>query len=288
MTDRFRILLNRISAQLSEHEVRCLVHMCNIPEFQRATIKDGISLFDNLMKRDCINEHKLDSLKNVLKNLSPKRRDLIRLIEKFENGTQDDASSTLTSVVSVTSSITPVVRSTDVNTSPCCTLKCPCMVILCYKCRCKTRWSYVLASAFFLTCFLSIALFWYADVPKVSAAITSDEHVRKSGPFILCAIIVLFLACLLLIYYIKKRQNPGSSQIALSSRNQNGTQEVLEERDAKSKDAKRVGKSKTRNKGISNALFPRYDHDEDAGNCDTDTDQDPKPSNSIINVRLPV
>ena len=252
-------------------------------------MKDGISLFDNLMKRDCINEHKLDSLKNMLRNLSPKRRDLITLIEKFENGTQDDAASTLTSVVSVTSSITPGVRSSDVNTSACCTLKCPCMLISCYKCRCKTHWSYILATVFFVTCFLFIALSWYADVPKVSAAIKSDEHVRKSGPLILCAIIVLFLACLLLICHIKKRQNPGSNQIALSARNQNGTQEVWEERDAKSKDAKRAGKSKTRNEGISNALFSRYDdHDQDSGNCDTDTDQDANPTNSIINVRLPV
>ena len=227
-------------------------------------MKDGISLFDNLMKRDCINEHKLDSLKDLLRNLSPKRRDLVRLIEKFENGTQDDASSTLTSVVSVTSSITPNARSSDVNTSPCCTLKCPCMLISCYKCKCRCpHWSYVLASAFFLTCLLFSTLFWYADVPKVSAAIKSDEHVRKSGPYVLCAIIVLFLACLLSICYIQKRRN-RRSKYALSAGNQNGIQEVREESVSKSRDTKRAGKSKARNVGIPNAVFCRHvDHDED-------------------------
>ena len=198
MTDRFRILLNRISAQLNETDIRSLVHMYNIPECQRAGMKDGISLFDNLMKRDIINENKLDSLKKMLKNLNPKRRDLIKEIQNFENGTEDDAYSTLTSVVSpAPSSITPPVGSFDAR-STCCTLQCPCMMVSCYNCRCKLPWSYVLATAFFLTCFLFIALFWYADVPKVSEAIKSDEQVRKSGPFILCAIIVLFLVCLLL------------------------------------------------------------------------------------------
>ena len=276
MTDHFWVLLTRISAQLSEHEVRCLVHMCNIPECQRAAMKDGISLFDILKKRDFINEHKLDSLKNLLRNLSPKRRDLVRLIEKFENGTQDDASSTLTSVVSVTSSITPNVGSSDVNTSPCCTLKCPCMLISCYKCRCKTHWSYVLATAFFVTCFLFIALFWYADVPKVSAAIKSDEHVRKSGPYVLCAIIVLFLASLLSICYIKKRRN-RRSKYALSAGNQNGMQEVREESVSKSRDTKRAGKPKARNVGIPNAVFSRnVDHGEDldSGNLCINTDED--------------
>ena len=278
MTDRFRILLNRISAQLNEKDIRSLALMCKIPESQRAGMKDGISLFDNLIKRDIINENKLDSLKIMLKNLSPKRRDLIREIENFGNGTQDDKSSTLTSIVSVQSSITPSVSRSDV-VSTCCTFQCSCMMASCHNYNCKIPWSYVLAAAFFLTCFLFIALFWYADVPKVSEAIASDEHVRKSGPFILCAIIVLFLACLLSICFIKKRQNRRQNQNAPSARNQNsaGMQEVRKENVTEGRDAKRVGKSKTKNMGIPNVGFSRYDgHNEvlDSGTEDIDTDQD--------------
>ena len=277
MTDRFRILLNRISAQLSEKDIRSLVHMCKIPECQRARMKDGISLFDNLMKRDIINENKLDSLKKMLKNLNPKRRDLIKEIQNFENGTEDDAYSTLTSVVSsVPSIITPPVSSSDVKSS-CCTLECPCMMVSCYKSSCEIPYSYVLAAAFFLTCFLLIVLFWYANVPKVSEAIASDEHVKESGPFILCGIIVLFLVCLLSICFMKKRHNRGSNRSALSAGNEKvGMQKVQEEYVTESRDVKRASKRKTKHAGITNVGFSRHVHGDeasDSGTEDIDTDE---------------
>ncbi|CAB3982550.1 uncharacterized protein LOC111323014 [Paramuricea clavata] len=230
MANRFRILLNWISARLNEHEIRSLVLMCDVPESLRAGLKDGISLFDNLIKRDIINEHKRDKLKLVLKNLSPKRRDLIREIENFENGmpTRDDVSSTLSSNVSMPSTITPVSRSDmkETRKETCCTIDCPCMVMSCYKYGGKIRWSYVVLSTFFLVCLLIVALLWYADVPKVNEAITSDEHVKKAGPFVLLAIVVLFLACLFSMCYVKKRRDRQSKKNATAAGNQNGMQEV--------------------------------------------------------------
>ena len=143
MANRFRILLSWISARLNEQEIRNLVSMCDVPEGQRAEMKDGISLFDHLIKSDFINEHNLCRLKTMLKNLSPKRRDLIIRIQSFENGllTHDDASSTLTSVRSIPSTTCHFNRS-DVKET-CCTMECPCMVVTCYKYTGKIAWSYV-------------------------------------------------------------------------------------------------------------------------------------------------
>lgn len=289
MANRFRILLNRISGRLNEHEIRSLVHLCDVPEGLRAGLKDGISLFDNLIKRDVINEHKLGKLKLVLKNLSPKRRDLVREIENFENGipTGDNASSTLNSDVSSTLNsdvslpftITPVSRSDmketrkkETRKETCCTIDCPCMVMSCYKYGGKIRWSYVVLSTFFLVCFLIVALLWYADVPKVNEAITSDEHVKKAGPFVLLAIVVLFLACLFLMCYVKKRRDRQSKKNATAAGNQNGMQEVRARKLAINLRETRAGTSKIENKKKSNFGFSRYI--DDFGAEDLDTDQD--------------
>ena len=182
MANRFRMLLSWISVRLNEGEIRNLVSMCNVPEGQRAEIKDGLSLFDYLIKRDFINEHNLGRLKTMLKNLCPKRRDLIIGIENFENGvsTHDDTSSTLTSIRSIPSTICHVSRS-DVKET-CCTLECPCIMVTCYKYTGKISWSYVGYFVFFLTCILIVVLLWYADVPKASEAIASNEHVKKAAP----------------------------------------------------------------------------------------------------------
>ena len=223
MANRFRILLNWISARLNEQEIRSLMLMCEVPESQQARMQDGISLFDNLIKRDIINEHKLDKLKMMLKHLCPKRRDLIREIEKFENGTktQDDASSTLTSIGSMPSTVRSISRSDEKETWF--TVECPCMKMSCYKYGVKIAWSYVVLSVFFLMCFLTVVLFWYANVPKVSDAIASDKHVEEAGPFILIAIAVLFLAFLFSTCYMRKRRD--CRQYAATG-NQNGMQEV--------------------------------------------------------------
>ena len=266
MANRFRILLNWISARLNEQEIRSLMLMCEVPESQQARMKDGISLFDNLIKRDIINEHKLDKLKMVLKHLCPKRRDLIREIEKFENGTktQDDASSTLTSVGSMPSTVRSISRSDEKETW--CTVECPCMKMSCYKYGVKIAWSYVVLSVFFLICFLIVVLFWYANVPKVSDAIASDKHVEEAGPFILIAIAVIFLAFLLSTCYMRKRRD--CRQYAATG-NQNGMQEVQTRNFA----------MRVTSAGISNlgndediADFMSGNPDTDSGTEDPDTD----------------
>ncbi len=228
--NRFRILLNWISARLNEQEIRSLVLICNVPEGQRARMEDGISLFDNLIKRDIINEHKLDKLKMMLKNLCPRRRDLIREIEEFENGgiqtqADDDKSSTLTSVLSMPrsmpSTIKPGIR------EPCCIINWPCIAMSCYN----VSWSYALLTAIFIIFFIiPITLFWYADVPKVSEAIASEKHVKEAGPFILIAIVVVYVACLLIMCCVKKRRrNRRSNQSATTTQNRNQMLETVNE-----------------------------------------------------------
>ena len=266
MTDPFRVLLNSISAKLNEQEIRSLVLMCDVPEGLRAGMKDGITLFDNLVKRDVINERKLGNLKNVMKNLNPKRRDLIREIENFENRSsmQDDASSTLTSFVSISSTNTAAVPSQPNTKETCCKVECPCVMILCYKYKGKIPWSYLVLTVFFLICFIILVVFWYTDVPKVTKAITSDKHVKDAGPYILVVIVMVYFICSLLMCYVKKRRNNRSNDenrmqelggIQEEYRTQRRTRNVQEVKASTSKIEN--------NKASRNFGFSRYVNDED-------------------------
>ena len=266
MTDPFRVLLNSISAKLNEQEIRSLVLMCDVPEGLRAGMKDGITLFDNLIKRDVINERKLGNLKKVVKNLNPKRRDLIREIENFESRSsiQDDASSTLTSLVSISSTNTAIPSQPNMK-EICCKVECPCVMILCYKYKGKIPWSYLVLTVFFLICFIILVLFWYADVPKVTKAITSDVHVKDAGPYILVVIVMVCFICSLLMCYVKKRRNNRSNyeirmqelgEIQEEYRTQRRTRDVQE--------VKAISTSKIENdKASRNFGFSRYVNDED-------------------------
>ncbi|XP_028404683.1 uncharacterized protein LOC114527234 [Dendronephthya gigantea] len=219
MANQFRLLLNQISSQLSENELRNLVHMWDIPEGLRSGMKDGISLFDNLIKRDIINDHKLDKLKMMFKSLSPKRRDIIKEIENFENGTysQDDKSSTMTSAWSVKSTLTALAHPrSDIGkpTKICCKLDCPCLTIIFKKFRCKIPCSYIVLTTLFLLNLLIVTLFWYARVPQITEFIESHKHLKEAGPFILIGIIVVYVICLFPTRYWRKRRSRRSNQRA--------------------------------------------------------------------------
>ena len=278
MANQFRLLLNKISCQLNEQDLRSLVHMCDIPEGLRSGMKDGISLFDNLIKRDIINEHNLDRLKMMLKNLSPKRRDLIKQIENFENGTylQDDRSSTLTSIVSITSTQKSVATSdTAKPTEICCTLECPCLMIVLKKFRFKIASSYIVLTALFSLSFLLVALFWYAGVPKITESIESHKHLKKSGPFILIGIIVMYVICLFSMRYARKRRTRQSNQSAAATGIEDGMKEFRTKRSGKNQ-LNSAGLTKVENNRTTstNYGFSRYIHDENTCIVESDTNQD--------------
>ena len=306
MANDFRILLSWISARLNEQEIRNLVSMCDVPEGQRAEMIDGISFFDHLIKRDLINERNLGRLKRMLKSLSPQRRDLIKEIQNFENGefTGNDASFTLTSVRSIPftratgrsipstptsdrsipSTIRYVSRS-DVEET-CCTVGCPCMMMTCYKYS-KIPWSYVGCFVFFLTCFLTVVLLWYANVPKASEAIASNEHVKEAAPYILIGIVVLFIACLFLLYYVRKRLNRQPEHSAITTDEEHGLHEVHTSQLAMSTSRAGTSKINKNRTGSANCKLINREVASDSATEDVDTDQDAI-SHGSVNFHLPV
>jgi hypothetical protein len=255
--------------------------MCDVPEGQREKIKDGISLFEYLIKRDIINEQKLDKLRTMLKNLGTKRRDLIKKIDDYEKGILDDKSSTMTSNGSMMNNVgsMPVIGRSfskpDIKEAWC-TVECPCMMMSCYKYSGKIAWSYVAYFAFFLTCFLTVVLLWYADVPKASEAIASDEHVKEAAPFILVGIVILFLAFFFVLCYVKKRRDRQPKHNTEIAEEENGMQEVHTRNLAMS--TGRPGRSKIEKKrtDASNLAFIEDDAIADSGAEDLDADQDAK------------
>ena len=155
------------------------------------------------------------------------------------------------------------------------------MMVTCYKYTGKIAWSYVGCFVFFLTCFLTVVLLWYADVPKASEAIASDEHVKKAAPFILIGITVLFIACLFLLYYVRKRRNRQPEHSARTADEEHGLQEVHTSQLAIS--TSRVGTTKIAKNRTGSTNFGCISDDAivDSGDEDLDNDQDPISCGSV-------
>ena len=74
--DSFKILLNNISHELDEENLRSLLSLSAVPGSLKSRMKDGWMLFDYLMKVNFISKDKLGNLRELLRRMRPKRRDL--------------------------------------------------------------------------------------------------------------------------------------------------------------------------------------------------------------------
>ena len=79
--DSFRLLLNEISHQLTEQNLQSLIHIYNVPGGMRKQISDGLELFNYMMTQDYISREKIGNLRNLMRKVRPRRKDLVRLVD---------------------------------------------------------------------------------------------------------------------------------------------------------------------------------------------------------------
>lgn len=212
MTDRFRYLLATISSRLEPGNLDTLVMTCNIPEGRRAEMKDGISLFENLMQGDVISETKLGKLKELLNSL--KRRDLVRLVSEYQrqSGQFSSTESDFSEIVATPSTHFPAVSEVRENqithqqtTTPCCyccgTVNCCVLTETpCYKIPAF----YVFLSLFFVIAIISCSLFWFADVPKISEHLGADKDRKNAGKYVIIVLGLAFVIVFVVVFYGRK------------------------------------------------------------------------------------
>ena len=83
----FKILLNNLNSELDQRNLESLVHVCweLIPGGQRERITSGWEVFSVLLRQSAIGEEprKMAFLLGIIKELRPKRRDLVGIVKRY-------------------------------------------------------------------------------------------------------------------------------------------------------------------------------------------------------------
>lgn len=243
----FPILLNNLSNELDDRNLQSLIHVCGdyIPGGQRERIRSGWDVFNILLRQNVIGGSEPEKMANlflIFKELRPKRRDLVHMIKQHirEHCEQPDL------ILELDSSSPPVsLGATFVETisrkriatnelqrssSQCCGLHCCCFTCNCNRCNscCGLPYCCVILASLFIFFTVVAALAWYADIPKVTSYLRSDDDLRMTGPYVigflggfaltaLCVFICIRCAC------VRQRDNRTYAVIPSTQNTQNNS-----------------------------------------------------------------
>ena len=92
---KFQLLLNNLSNELNERNLQSLIHICGdlIPGGQRDNIRNGWQVFTILLHRDAIGDspQKLQLLLQIVRELKPKRKDLVSMVKRYIEENYEEA-----------------------------------------------------------------------------------------------------------------------------------------------------------------------------------------------------
>lgn len=193
--DSFKILLNNISHELDEENLRSLLSLSAVPGSLKSRMKDGWMLFDWLLKVNFISRDKLGNLRELLRRMRPKRRDLVSLVDEYikKEYDTDDLSEVIHNFSD--SLEKHLVISMDDSQTACCK----------FNCECYWRFPscYVPLIAFVSILLIFACMSWYEDVPKITEYLNSHEDRKKLGKYVIAALFLLLLG--LSIAYGRKK-----------------------------------------------------------------------------------
>lgn len=167
----FQILLNNLSDELHERNLHSLIHVCGdiIPGAQRERIATGWDVFSILRQRNIIGNEpeKMANLLAIIKELRPKRKDLVVKIKRHIQENYEEPDSLLKDldsssdnnllfrdrVISRPPTSMPLVPQED-----CCRIHCPGFAFSCNPCCDAFSCSLILAMLFSLLALLTWSL----------------------------------------------------------------------------------------------------------------------------------
>ena len=173
---KFQLLLNNLSNELNETNVRSLIHISGhlIPGGQRDNIRNGWDVLTTLRYQNAIGDspEKLKFLLQIVTELRPRRTDLVDMVKRYieDNYEEEEAETILGGVQSKCDFPFPprfVSPSSDDGNLGCSfrsrCFNCSCMCCCCDSCCCC-----VILSIFFLLMVVLSALVWCTHIfPEV-------------------------------------------------------------------------------------------------------------------------
>lgn len=207
--DSFKILLNNISHELDEQNLQSLLSLCSVPGGSRSRMKDGWTFFDYLMKIDYISKDKLGNLRELLKRMRPRRRDLVRLVDDYikKEYDTDDVSEIIANFSDSWEKhmVNPVGYPDPENhdISP-----------ACCKVNCVCYWHfpscYVPLITFVAVLFVFVCISWFADFPKITNYLNENENRKNLGKYVVGALFLLLVV--LSTFYGRKKWSASKQQ----------------------------------------------------------------------------
>ena len=212
---KFNILLNDLTNELDQANLRSLMHVCRelIPGGQRETIRSGLDVFSILLHRNVIGEEppKMAFLLGIIKELRPKRRDLVSMVKRHIKHNYEAPEEILDDVDSssdgyaISRCSTPVVM----DHTECCAARCCCLNCSCIPCCSAFSCCLILTVSFIFLVVMASVLWYTRHFPSVYNYLHSKENLKDAGPVVI-GILAFFTICSVLsvIYTsVKKRRN---------------------------------------------------------------------------------
>jgi hypothetical protein len=189
--DSFRLLLNEISHELTDQNLQSLIYIYNVPG--GIQINNGLALFGYMMKQDFISREKIGNLRNLMRKVRPRRKDLVRLVDDYikKEFQTDDVRLVLDDFSESWEQVIATRRGSPISHDEEAVFKldCPYMNCVCHRVpSCYGLVIVLLLLAIFLT-----ALFWYSGV---SSSINLNPDLKNAGVYI---ILSEFLALLVVV-----------------------------------------------------------------------------------------
>ena len=181
---KFQLLLNNLSNELNERNLQSLIHICGdlIPGGQRDNIRNGWQVFTILLHQDEIGDtpEKLQLLLQIVRELKPKRKDLVSMVKRYIEENCEEAETILNKFewsgkFSVRSWRPPTPILVDDRYSGC-LFRTGCFNCSCTRCYCNCCCCCVFLAVFFLLLTVTSALVCYTDMLSTEAKEYCKTH----------------------------------------------------------------------------------------------------------------
>lgn len=216
----FKVLLNNLSSELTQWNLDSLINVCgnDIPGGQRENIRTGWELFNILIHQNMIGEepNQLRFLLTIIKEIRPKRRDLVSLVKSHIREHCEQPETILDDKESSWDGRITRSPSTPILVDDSYAVRCGCINCNCNPCCDGFCCCAILAVLFGFFAVVAVLL-WYTNVfPKDDKKYLKKRDLDRFGPVAVAALGVISICCVVFGFYLRSRRRIRSEYSTLS------------------------------------------------------------------------